>query len=458
MPPLPFPKSSTPGALPSEGEGRRINGYLERDGDSDRVRRSAGLVSVVDTGRVGIRGMLLVGTDRYVVYADGVVRVSAAGAVTALSGSIPGADPVTMARNNRVTNGASTPQIVIARSAGGAYVVEGGAVAVYPDSDLPPTANSVEFMDGYFLFTVPDGRIFASELNSTDINALSFTTAESKSDGLHRGLVWGGLFYAMGASTIEPYQNVGTQPFPLQRSSSVIPVGIMATMAVAGAQEGWDQAPIFAASDGTVRILEGFDTRVISTPSVARFLASAAPGTFDCSVHTVSDHAFWSISSATATWEFDFSNGAWGERRSGASRWRASQSLKFGNDWIVGDVLSGRLLRIDDAVRTELGQPMALTLESGALREFPARFAAPSLFMAFTRCQAAAAISYSVDGGEQWIGPFVRDLDNGAKYPARVNRLGLSTHHGVRVRAVVEAAADFTFSGATLESLVTAAP
>jgi hypothetical protein len=56
-------------------------------------------------------------------------------------------------------------------------------------------------MDGYFIWTDSVGaRIWASDLNSTAVNALSFATAESKPDALVRGIAWDGRFYAMGSS------------------------------------------------------------------------------------------------------------------------------------------------------------------------------------------------------------------------------------------------------------------
>src|SRR5215207_10900102 len=43
MPALSFPRSSTPGTRPGEGEGRLVNAYLYQDGDTTYLRRVPGL-------------------------------------------------------------------------------------------------------------------------------------------------------------------------------------------------------------------------------------------------------------------------------------------------------------------------------------------------------------------------------------------------------------------------------
>lgn len=459
MPPVGFPLSSTPGLRPGEGEGRIINGYNEKAGDTIYNRRTPGLSVFTNTGKTGLRGQIEVNGVLYAVYADGVVRVASDGTVAALTGSIPGTDGVTLARNNKVTGGASTPDIVAVRESGGAYILTSSAVSAYPDADLPSTANSVEFLDGFFLFTIPDGRIFASELNSTTINALSFATAEGKPDGLVRGIVHAGVFYAMGSNSIEPWLNVGASPFPLQRGTSVMPVGLLTAMAVAGFELGWDHEPFFVAHDGTVRALSGYQTQKVSTPDVEAFIAKSTVSTLEACVYTAKGHAFWSLSSDQGTWEYNVTTGWWHERQStGTNRWRGSRSVKSNGAWIVGDKLSTNLLKVSDSIRTEAGSPVTWTVESSPMKEYPARIAVPSLFGDFTEADNVdVAVSWSHDGGKTWANPLTRSLDDFSG-TARVNRLGLTTHHGLRVRFSSSSGGDFSFMGASVPDLQGRAP
>jgi hypothetical protein len=308
--------SSTPGLRPGEGEGRLINASTDKAGDTFYIRRTPGLVAFANTGKSGPRGLIDVNGTIYAAYTDCVVKIAPGGAVTVLSGTLPGSDGVTFARNNKVTSGASTPDVVAVRESGAAYLISTTTVSAYPDADLPTTVNSASFLDGFLVYTIADGRIFASELNSTDINALSFATAEAQSDGLLRGIAYGGLFYAMGQSSIEPWRNIGASPFPLQRSTSIIPVGILTTMAVAGFEPGYDRNPYFVAHDGTVRALTGYEATPVSTPDVEAFIARSTVSTLEASVYTAKGKSFWVLSSDQGTWELNVTTGLWHERQS----------------------------------------------------------------------------------------------------------------------------------------------
>ena len=460
LPDLLFPLSSTPGALPGEGQGRHANGLTEKLGDRIVRRRAPGLTSVVATGQTGPRGMIDVAGTLFVAFSGCVVTISPELVVTVLPGALPGTDGVTFARNNRVTDGVPTPDVVACRESGGAFLVSGGSVVAYPDADLPAAANSVDFLGGYFVFTIPDGRIFASELNSPAIEALSVATAESRPDGLARGIVFNGRYIAFGAETIEFWSNEGYQPFPFGRFPTVAQVGLLTTMAVAGFEEGWDRSPIFVAHDKTVRRLDGFDATSISTPDVHRFIAASTVSTLEASAHTVDGRAIWALSSDRGTWAYDLSTDTWCPRVSvGANRWRASRTAYSNGRWLVGDTLSGSILAIDAVAKTEVGQPIVWTIESAPLKQFPIQAAYSAVFGDFTlglgddvTPDPKVAISWSRDGGVTWKGPVFRSLGPASQKvrPVRVNGLGQASHHGLRVRFSISDPVDFAFMGATV--------
>src|SRR4029077_7524090 len=58
--------------------------------------------------------------------------------------------------------------------------------------------HSVCVVDNYFFYTFGAGEVWASDLNSTNITATSFATAESKPDGLIGGVGWGGQLVLFG--------------------------------------------------------------------------------------------------------------------------------------------------------------------------------------------------------------------------------------------------------------------
>lgn len=450
--PFPIPRNSTPGARAGEGEGRLMNCYFVKEGDRSYVRRDPGLAQLVATGKTGVRGMLDVNGTLYVVFTGSVVTVSPSLTVTTLTGSIPGSDWVTLARNNKVTGGVSTPDIVAVKENGGAYVLTSSTVSSYPDADLPANVTSVSFLDGYLIFFLSDGRIFVSELNSTAINALSFATAEARADGGRRGIVQADKFYALGESTIEVWKNVGTSPFPLQRGQTVLPIGIITTMAIAGSEDSWNGPMYFVASDKTVQALQGYETAKVSSADVDRFIAASTAATLEVSVYVWNGRSFVVVSSNAGSWTFDVAEGAWHERSStSATRWRATRPVYSGGRWVFGDALSGDLL-VMSATLQENGAVLPWLIQTGPLKDFPARVAS-KLSADFTEADETVFVSWSLDGGKTWKTELPRSLADADKWPLTVANLGLSTHHGIIVRFRGEGTADFSFSGATAEAL-----
>jgi hypothetical protein len=462
---IPFPRSSLPGYSAAEGQGRLINAFVEKDGDLFVWRRAPGLTTFTNTTFSGPRGFLEVAGFLYGAYEDRAVVIDAGGGITTLAGDLTGAKPVTWARNN-----AATPDVVVVTEEG-AFTLSPTAVSSYADGDLPQP-NSVSFLDGFFLFTIADGRFFASDLNSTAIDALSFAKAEAKPDGLTRGIVSGQYFYGFGPSSFERWRNVGTSPFPLARDG-VVPVGIAGPWAVAGYEDGWDGNPIFVASDCTVRELNGFQANVISTRYIERIIAAVPDKTqLYASVHVVGGHAYWVLSSPDWTWVYDLSTQAWHERKSyGLKVWRGRHAVRAFNRWLVGDTESTKLLTITEQSLTEDGNALAAVIESGPVKQFPARVAVKAAWFDFVLGQGDArsssipendpqvVIQWSHDGGVTWSNPIVRSLgqQGQSRQQVRINRLGLTTHHGIRFRLTVSDPVYVSLMGGEVEAEARAA-
>lgn len=450
---FPFPKSSTPGARAGEGEGRYINCEPVVEGERSYVRRAPGLARLVATAQTGIRGLIDVNGVLYVVWAGSVTTVTGGVTVATLTGSIPGTDGVTLARNNKVTDGVSTPDIVAVRESGGAYVLTSTTVSAYPDADLPATVNSVTFLEAFFLFSVLDGRIYASELNSTDINALSFATAETRSDGLRRIVVRGNIAYAMGGTTIEPWKNVGTSPFPLQRSPTVMQVGLLTTMAVAGFEDSWNAPTYFVSADKRVMALGGYETSPVSTPDVERFLASATASMVEVMAFVWKGRSRVAVSSDIGTWVYDVEARAWHERISvGSTRWRAKFSAYSNEQWVFGDTLSGDLLILSNTL-LENGAALGGYIQSGQLKAFPSPLGA-KLFVDFTEADMTIFVTWSLNGGKTFLNELQRSIAVTDKSAPFVSNLGRSSQHGIIVKFRWDGAEDFSFSGATADRIV----
>jgi hypothetical protein len=463
---IPFPKSSLPGQQPGEGQGRLLNCYCEVDAGVPTWRAVPGFTAFCDTTLATPRGMIVTGGLLYAAYEDDVVTVTENGAITSLTGTLSGAEPVSWGRNNA----SPTPDLIVV-SENGAFNVTAAAVSSFADGDLPQP-NSVTDLDGYIIFSTRSGQIWATDLNAVTVNALSFTQAQANPDGLYRVIRVGREVLAMGDNSIEFYENVGATPFPLQRTQ-VVPVGLIAPWAVAGYESGWDRALVFVAADGTVRRLDGYTPTVVSTKDVERAISSVVDKrTIKACVHVVGGQPVFSLSSNSWTWEFNLASGFWHERTSyGLNRWRGTMSANFAGSWMLGDTEGGKIQRLAEPDYDEDGGVIAMLLESGPIKQFPSRTAVSSAFFDFTTGQGnplgpddevnpSVTVQWSMDGGATWSnGVNVRSLGGQGDFvnQIRVNRIGLSTHHGVRFRLSTSSPVYKTMRGGRAEAMARAA-
>lgn len=471
---IPFPKSSQPGSQPGEGVGRLLNRYYEEDDQVFQWKLVPGLVLFTDTLIVGSRGLLNVNGTLYSVRNNAVVTIALSGAVTPLTGALNGTAPVTIAKNN-----AATP-IVAAVSEVGAFQITSTNVISYPDTTLPQP-NSVSVLDGYLLFTIGDGRIFASGVNDIWVNdsdhtqnALSFALAD-QSGGLVRGTVWSEQFFAWGNEACTVYTNAATSPFPLARST-IIPIGLASATAVTGFEPGWGLAQYFVATDNTVRRMDGYIPTIVSNDDVQRAIAAQTDKTkIQLSCYAEGARQAVVLNMPNACWELNAGSGHWNERQSpNLSTWRtAGASVHFGNKWLYGDSQSTQLLQVSAAAFDEIGNSFVARLESGAVKQYPNRVRCNAAYFDFTSGQGtiggtddsmhpSVSISSSIDGGGNWSTPVLR-RDLGAQGTfnkmIRVNRLGgIATQHGIRFRLDSSSPVYSSFRGGRADVQLLAAP
>lgn len=403
---VPFPDSSMPGIRSQESGGRIINAYVEplgRAAPSPIIyRRAPGTRifgttnNIPNTGNTltGFRGGMQVGGNLYTAFQNRLVITTAAGGAAVDAGSLTGTSKGFFARNNRLPTTGSDhgPDIVFCDPDGNAFTYDPNHAGTPPAVLVRPTAmgapNAVTSMDGFFVFTLSNGQVWASALNDTTIPALSFATAEAKPDGLTRALPWAGNLFLFGPATTEVWSNVGATPFPFQRSV-VIPRGIAGPYCVAGYEDNFSRALVWVADDNTVVRLNGYTPEKISPPDLDGLIEDVMDKRFlEMSVYMSRGHAFILLSASKASasspwsewsWVFDLNNERWAERNSYLQqRSRITGGLYAFNRWLCGDTLSGNILEITDQSHTEaalivggLQQPFRWRLESGAVENFP---------------------------------------------------------------------------------------
>jgi hypothetical protein len=441
---IPMPLSSSPGYRGlHESSGRLINLYSVPLGEQRGAKRVRvpGMTLFLSSTQTGFRGMIEVGGALYVALAGQLYRGTAGGGGLTLHNTLAGTSRVYFARNN-----AATPDLVVVTENGAFTITGGSTISAYPDVDLP-SPSSVFGLDGYLVFTIGDGRIFASDLNSTAVNQLSFGRLEAKPDPPVRGVAFAGRALFFGSQTLEVWNDVGSSPFPFQRAA-IIPFGLLGPDAVSGWEDGWGAGLIWVAHDGTVRQLNGYTADKVSPPDLDRLIAREAdPASLLASVYMTDGHAMWNITGSGFSWGYDINTQKWHERQSYlSSRWRGLQTWNAFGRWLVGDRESGNIYSIDESFQ-EGDDPLVARLESGPVQKFPQRvMVARADFNVMTGVGVATGtdpietdpeieISWSDDGGVNWSNPLLRPLGPQMTYAdISVFRTGMSTRHGRRWR------------------------
>jgi hypothetical protein len=391
-PQIPWPLSSFPGANSQEGAGRLINCSAEPLGDSQKPtgptpqvwRRQPGFSLFAITAEVAkYRGGLIVNNLSFEVWAN-VYTVDVNSVVTLL-GALPGTKKVSIARSQL----RPVPDVVVVDPDNGAYLVTDSIThapippLAYNGGGNLPQPNSVCFQDGYFFYTIADGRCFASPLNSVGtINSQTFITAQAKSDVvLLRGIAFSGMLWLFTTGSCEIWQDVaGVAPaFPYGRLS-VLEYGLIQANAIAGWETGFSVLIWVAQDFGVYMVMPGqFQPTKISPPDLDRLIEAQvrAGNTLEAGVYAFTGKKFWALSSPAWTWEFNLSTNKWNERWSlslatGAfGRWRFTCGHPAFNKWLGGDQASGNLIWIDVGNYTENGAVQLFRMESGPIEDFP---------------------------------------------------------------------------------------
>lgn len=444
-----LPTSTAPGAYPQESAGRLINVYAEALGDTAgsklKLTRVPGLTAFGTTAQTGFRGMQGVGNTLYSAWSGKAVKHgTAGGAATVLTGTLPGTVPVIWARNN-----AAVPDVVAVSPGDGAFSVSSTAVSSYPDVDVGQP-NSVCCLKGFFIFTSGDGKMISSDVNSTNINALNFATAESKPDTLYRSVPMpNGQLLACGSDSMEVWGGINTTGFPFSYIST-IPLGIAGPYCITGSDDGWGQGLFLVASDFGVYSLNGYAPSKISPPDLDRLIeAVAEKSTIQMSVYVSGGHSFVRVRSPTWAWIYDCNTSKWHERASYLKTYgRSITSHKFNGKWYAGDALSANIVLIDPAAQTELGNPLPVIVETGPMGNFPngARVNRLDLFASVgvgiatgldpVQTDPTIEISISRDNGVTWSNPWLRKLGRQAigNTKITVNNMGHVGPQGAKLR------------------------
>jgi hypothetical protein len=420
--PIPFPVQTAPGAKSQEGGGRIINGYVDQLGDQAPnktiIRRMPGLVNFGTSARSGYRGSIVVNGVLYVAFSGKLESWTSTGGASVNVGNLSGTKRGFFAANNN-----TTPDKCFVDPDGNIFTFTPSAVTSgWPDADLP-SCNSVDFLDGYLVFTTGSGKAFATDLNATSVNALSFGKAEAKPDGLVRVVAWGGRLLLFGNESTEVWTDAATVPFPFARNN-VIPRGLAGPYCVSGYEDGFSRGPIFVGDDNCVYALQGYTPTKVSTPDIDGLIESVTDKTtLEATAFMARGHAFFQLSCPAWSWVLDISTSQWFEADSYlVTRSRRAGAINAFDKWLTGDTATGNMQQIATSANDEIGNPLRLRIESGPVPSFAAGTVVGRADFYFVTGVGIATghdpdqtdpdveISYSDDGGLTWSNPILRKL------------------------------------------------
>jgi hypothetical protein len=325
---------------------RLVNIYAEQSSGKARVRLTGtpGLTLFSTCGSSPVRGMATMDDVLYVVTSS-LYSVDSAGTATEI-GAISGTGLVQMASNGT--------QLVIV--ADGTIYVYDGTLSTVTDPDAP-VAESVDYLDGYHIFSDGSGSFYISSLyDATTFDALDFASAESNPDPIRRVFVDHRELILFGSETTEVWVNTGGVDFPFERQP-----GAIGEKGIAGANAcaKLDNSVVWIDQNGVVRrMASGYAPQRISTHEVERALSeSTSLADAEAFAYTQEGHEFFVLTApGSGTWVFDAATSLWHERQSyGDDRWRARCYAFAYEKHLVGDYTSGNVYELDYSVHDENG-------------------------------------------------------------------------------------------------------
>ncbi|MHC3123216.1 packaged DNA stabilization protein [Acinetobacter sp. GN11] len=313
-------------------------------------------------------------------------------------------------------------------------------------------ASDVTVLDSRFIWTVPQsGRIQWSDLLSTKTTALSYATAEAKSDNLVRTIENNGLLWLIGERTTEIWGSTNNKDLPFQRmGGGVIKTGCVAPASVC--QFGSSLAWVTRTEHGQGQIVmtEGYSTTRISNHAIETDITS---------YHNIQDaygfayqengHAFllMTFPSAKKTWCYDDSTKMWHERSYYNPKTyehehhRAFVHCFFSSMQLVGDRQNGKIYQLTQNSNTDDGETIVRERITPVVNPTTDRWIFRHLEVLAqvgqeTNTKPQIILDWSDNRGRTWSYSRQMDLGGIGEYDKRLifKRLGQSFNRVFRLR------------------------
>jgi hypothetical protein len=462
--PLKNPKRSNPGRFTSDGPTRMVNCYTEFAGEEAKnpwpVYAADGLDLFSEaTGTGGCRGLFAT-ESRLIWVAGRLINWSDLSGGANTIGGLADDGPVYFSANR-----ADPQEIAVTTSGGLKFTLTfSGSTATLTeidDTDLQ-TPNSNDFLDGYTLQGIRNGRVYYSELDSaTEYGANSYYEAEGNPDKLQRIFVHKRTALSVGDETIEAHANTGQDSNnPFERIPGIF--FQFGTRSPATVRSLGERVVLVANTNKVVAITLAGGFTILSTPAVERAieaLTEAQKAVMEAFVYERAGHRFYVLSAEGFTWAYDelvseiAGVPVWGERKSqGKERWIASYYAKFGGMHIVGDFENPRLYRINPNTYSEPGSDLIMSWRF-PIHAWPNSVRLSDLFVDMIpgvglnvgdtdNADPQLMAAFSTDGGNNFPLRMSRSIGKIGEYGKRIkfSKIGLSGEDGFVVELSCSAA------------------
>lgn len=439
MPPLPLNLGlgSNTGRDGQVANIRHINAYVEDAGTDAKARTpiyiAPGLTRFDNGSYTGVsRGLIELNSNALIAFLGNQIVSLDTGGVTTTLTNIVGSGRVFLARNR-----AGTPQIAVVNNNGQYYILQGSTLTEVNDVDLP-APNSVTYLKGFFVFSIADGRIFQSDLDASNVGALAFDSANSRSEGLVRVFTHAGFLYCFGKKTTEIWQadpSLASEPFVFSPIQQDIDLGCIAPHSVCQVGTGlaWidDDGIVRHGRDGgAVRISNHALERNIEDLSNSQRQLIAGKQWFH------QGHEFYTLFADTFTWTYDLNTQQWHERMSYASNiWMVNDIVSFNSHYYASSGTDGKIYQINSSAYSEDGSLLVMDIRAPVMHNFPSKYIANCIEIdaimgvglnstTGSESNPLLMVDYSDDGGKTFTGERTASLGALGKYKNKIRLSG----------------------------------
>lgn len=318
--------------------------------------------SAGDTAGGPGRGIIVCAGTLYVVLNKALFKVLSDGTAVELT-RIDGTGPVGMSENGE--------KIHICISGGKEYLFDVFAETV---TVLTKTAYGLTsaYGNGRFYTEDPDatdqGRFYYSDIDGTTWVDYDFATAEQKTDDAIAMFWHRGVLHIFGTSSTEFWGSDADGPVPVV--GAYLNVGIAGRRAVAAA----DELVGFLASDGSFRLIQGYNSQRVSTPAVEAALAADADA--EVLAYTEQGHTVFQVSTPDLTLCYDavesqkVGKPVWFKRSTAGDRHAARGCVSCYGKLLTVSVNDGKVYELSRSVYPDVREFTLPTFANDAQRQW----------------------------------------------------------------------------------------